>query len=226
MRLLGAKNRKESIVPPHVKKEFLSGTQGCKLTMRKGNRMDLGPTKLTNEVGGARNFMKELSILFGIETRTTEKENIFLFEISHREKKFIQPCQNDRVSVLQSQAESFRHPSRIPFTLASQDEKKKKKLCASITKYSEDFGMSGKGEKRKARELKNGKYFSIIESITKIETPERVYDFTTVSENHSLIANGIVISNCPAETPEGESWFFSFSYMVHSFVSDFIFLAV
>ena len=41
-----------------------------------------------------------------------------------------------------------------------------------------------------------------IKSIQKIGV-EDVYDFTTVSENHSLIANGYVVSNCPSETPEG-----------------------
>ena len=41
-----------------------------------------------------------------------------------------------------------------------------------------------------------------IKSIQKIGV-EDVYDFTTVSENHSFIANGYVVSNCPSETPEG-----------------------
>ncbi len=43
-----------------------------------------------------------------------------------------------------------------------------------------------------------------IESIEEIE-PEPVYDFTTVSENHSFVASSFVVSNCPAETPEGQS---------------------
>jgi len=34
---------------------------------------------------------------------------------------------------------------------------------------------------------------------------EPVYDFTTVSENHSFYANGVLVRNCPFETPEGES---------------------
>jgi len=43
----------------------------------------------------------------------------------------------------------------------------------------------------------------ILNSIIKIEddTIEDVYDFTTVSNNHSFIANGIVVHNC-VETPE------------------------
>ena len=35
--------------------------------------------------------------------------------------------------------------------------------------------------------------------------PEKVYDFTTISPNHSFIANGFVTHNCPAETPDGSS---------------------
>ena len=35
--------------------------------------------------------------------------------------------------------------------------------------------------------------------------PELVYDFTTRSENHSFVASSFVVSNCPAETPEGQS---------------------
>jgi DNA-directed RNA polymerase beta subunit/intein/homing endonuclease len=34
---------------------------------------------------------------------------------------------------------------------------------------------------------------------------EPVYDFTTDNENHSFYANGVLVRNCPYETPEGES---------------------
>ena len=34
---------------------------------------------------------------------------------------------------------------------------------------------------------------------------ENVYDFTTVSDNHDFYANGFLVRNCPAETPEGHS---------------------
>ncbi len=43
-----------------------------------------------------------------------------------------------------------------------------------------------------------------IASIVEIE-PEMVYDFTTESDNHSFVASSFVVSNCPAETPEGQS---------------------
>jgi hypothetical protein len=55
-----------------------------------------------------------------------------------------------------------------------------------------------------------------IHSIVEIE-PEMVYDFTTRSENHSFVASSFVVSNCPAETPEGQSIGIvkNISYMAH-----------
>jgi len=43
-----------------------------------------------------------------------------------------------------------------------------------------------------------------IKSIKEIES-ETVYDITTVSQNHSFVANSIISSNCCVETPEGPS---------------------
>ena len=48
----------------------------------------------------------------------------------------------------------------------------------------------------------DGIMLSPLINIKKIE-PEKVYDFTTVSSNHSFIANGFVTHNCPSETPDG-----------------------
>lgn len=68
-----------------------------------------------------------------------------------------------------------------------------------------------------AKELAIGDYLHILHTtkplsddivLSKIETieavkPEKVYDFTTVSNNHSFVANSIVTHNCPSETPDG-----------------------
>jgi DNA-directed RNA polymerase beta subunit/intein/homing endonuclease len=48
----------------------------------------------------------------------------------------------------------------------------------------------------------DGTMLSPLMNIKEIE-PEKVYDFTTVSSNHSFIANGFVTHNCPSETPDG-----------------------
>jgi DNA-directed RNA polymerase beta subunit/intein/homing endonuclease len=45
--------------------------------------------------------------------------------------------------------------------------------------------------------------FLPITSIEDIDI-EPVYDFTTISENHSFYANGVVVKNCPVTSPEGE----------------------
>ena len=44
-----------------------------------------------------------------------------------------------------------------------------------------------------------------VESVKKIEV-EKVYDFTTISDNHSFFANGLLVSNCSSESPEGEGF--------------------
>ena len=48
----------------------------------------------------------------------------------------------------------------------------------------------------------DGTMLSPLMNIKEIN-PEKVYDFTTVSSNHSFIANGFVTHNCPSETPDG-----------------------
>jgi DNA-directed RNA polymerase beta subunit/intein/homing endonuclease len=59
-----------------------------------------------------------------------------------------------------------------------------------------------------------------ISSIVEVE-PEMVYDFTTRSENHSFVASSFVVSNCPVETPEGQSIGVvkNISYMTHLTIS-------
>src|SRR5277367_2454374 len=48
----------------------------------------------------------------------------------------------------------------------------------------------------------HGTFVSVeILRITK-EEKQTVYDFTTVKETHTFIANGIINSNCPVSTPE------------------------
>ena len=44
---------------------------------------------------------------------------------------------------------------------------------------------------------------TLIANIEEID-PELVYDFTTYSENHSFVANGMVTHQCPSDTPEGK----------------------
>jgi intein/homing endonuclease len=53
--------------------------------------------------------------------------------------------------------------------------------------------------------LKDNSCISVkLYSVEEIE-PEFVYDFTTCSDNHNFIANSFVSSNCPVESPEGQT---------------------
>jgi DNA-directed RNA polymerase beta subunit len=54
------------------------------------------------------------------------------------------------------------------------------------------------------RSIGEGKCLSQINSIENIDI-EEVYDFTTISPNHSFCSNGFITHNCPSETPEGKS---------------------
>ena len=90
--------------------------------------------------------------------------------------------------------------------------KNKKGICP-IPRYTSDIVYDAY-----IREniLENGCVSVPILSINEIE-PEMVYDFTTRSENHSFVASSFVVSNCPAETPEGQSVGVvkNLSYMTH-----------
>ena len=82
-----------------------------------------------------------------------------------------------------------------------------------IPKLSEDettkYGTMINAEELKVNDMifirctVENKHAVLIKSIEEIE-PELVYDFTTVSDNHTLVANNFITSNC-VETPEGQS---------------------
>lgn len=83
----------------------------------------------------------------------------------------------------------------------------------SLIKKNNDGKIIGKRKSDKYKDYKlfKNNYFikdnMISIPIAKIEEiqPEPVYDFTTVSDNHSFIANSVASSNCFIETPEGFS---------------------
>ena len=59
-------------------------------------------------------------------------------------------------------------------------------------------------ERNNIRVLENGCASVPIKFKQEVE-PELVYDFTTQCDNHSFVASSFVVSNCVAETPEGQS---------------------
>ena len=103
-----------------------------------------------------------------------------------------------------------RYFDTISFSYFGENTRKE---CAPIIeyikycKYSEEIEIDKKEtyeEFIRENIADNGCVAVPIQSIKEIE-PELVYDFTTRSENHSFVASSFVVSNCPVETPEGQS---------------------
>lgn len=69
--------------------------------------------------------------------------------------------------------------------------------------------VKSSNDQEKLNELKQNGSFQIKDDLICVEIsdisnqPEQmVYDFTTIEESHTFVANGIAISNCPVSTPE------------------------
>ena len=216
--------------PPYVKKEWLSGIQGgdgSKLFFHKNcseYKICLNPTQFTNDEG-AIEFIEELSEcfrVFDIESKCTQQENIYklCFTISR-------PNLYNYSKVIDYSY--CGHKQRVCVTIREYLKhwnfviKQKKKLYQKVraaSKFSKEFGITSnqyykirggthdprydlKWREFSDRSLKEGKCLTKITSIENSEI-EEVYDFTTMSSNHSFIANDYVTHNCPAETPEGK----------------------
>lgn len=112
-------------------------------------------------------------------------------------------------------------------TIHSSYSEKNRKISAPLIEYLKIVENQRRGHRGtlvpliyedfiRENVVDNGCVSVPILSITEIE-PELVYDFTTRSENHSFVASSFVCSNCPAETPEGQSVGVvkNLSYMTH-----------
>jgi len=122
----------------------------------------------------------------------------------------------------------YNYSNLIDFTYCSE----KRKMSAPVIEHIRIQYFNKKDEKLFMNDnfvyenfiqgniLKNGCVACYIKSIEEIE-PEMVYDFTTYNSNHSFVASGFVVSNCPAETPEGPSVGIvkNLSYMTHVSIS-------
>ena len=78
---------------------------------------------------------------------------------------------------------------------------KNKKGIQQTTRFTTEIGY---GDFIKDTIVENGCVSVPILYIKEID-PEVVYDFTTRSDNHSFVASSFVSSNCPSESPEGQS---------------------
>jgi DNA-directed RNA polymerase beta subunit/intein/homing endonuclease len=82
---------------------------------------------------------------------------------------------------------------------------KKSRENALLTEYSMYRDINGPLTIEEFSQMTSQIDDKIIMPITEIKkvAVEDVYDFTTESENHDFYANGILVRNCPCETPEG-----------------------
>ena len=100
----------------------------------------------------------------------------------------------------------IRFTNNIAFTYSEENRIKSNSIIEylRICKYNNTSITTTYEEFIRDNIADNGCIAIPIQSIKEIE-PELVYDFTTRSENHSFVASSFVVSNCPVETPEGQS---------------------
>ena len=107
--------------------------------------------------------------------------------------------QNNRYNMVR--AEDLRKDHEViikPLSMASEYSNTKYHMKNRLLDNYDEFM-----KKYVINSVDNKVYMSIpIDSIEEIGV-EPVYDFTTISDNHSFIANGFAVSNCHIETPEG-----------------------
>lgn len=175
-----------------IKREFLSAFQGV---------LESDCTNLPTAMISSVTFMKQLVVMFeelGIKSFVNDpSEHVLLFEPSRENM--------------------IRYYDYINYTYG--EEKRRKS-----TIFIEELKIMGHKAFTSAIHTiftednldYNGCVTVPILSIKEIK-PEMVYDFTTRSENHSFVASSFVCSNCPAETPEGQSVGIvkNLSYMTH-----------
>lgn len=215
-----------------VKKEWLSGFQGgdgSKIGFWKNQETEklyMNPTRIKNSRMESERFFDDMKQMYedlGVATtvRTTEEEYILHFE-GTRENLCVYTsvidykyCEHKRRNSFIA-SEFLKHWRFVYNTLSVKYESVRhaesfsEKLGVTKAQYYKIRGPKNSVPRPvidiksfKTRSLSSGKAFSRIESIENIDL-EPVYDFTTISDNHSFIANGFVTHNCPAETPEGK----------------------
>jgi len=216
--------------PRYVKKEWLSGVQGgdgSELSLPENVdqfKICINPTQVASDVG-AEEFIEELAECFrefNIESEGGREENVYQLHFGHSRgnlyeySKVIDYAYCDR----KQRASAITREYLKNWNAAAEKKDRPRIKVGEAREFSEDLGVTPKqyreirGGRQKPeynikredfrdRSLSGGKCLTKIVSIEDSEI-EDVYDFTTVSPNHSFIANDYVTHNCPAETPEGK----------------------
>ena len=178
-----------------IKREFLSGfNSACGSTITYNNGVDV-ISKLTNntDLDNTNEYMGQITNMFEEFGIVCKLKNIYY--------------DNMHTNVNIEFDNSLENLILFVDTISSIYCEEKRRASAPVIEYLKikhntynlvynDFIRDNIAD--------NGCVCVPIESIVEIE-PELVYDFTTRSDNHSFVASSFVVSNCPAETPEGQS---------------------
>ena len=165
-----------------------------------------GDTIITMSNGDMKNIseLKDGDVVMTINPKTLQKEPSRIYEWFYRD------C--DKLLELTTiSGRTIKCTPEHPF-LISKDGLMEWKTAGEL-KENDNFVISHSYDKSppslekytdfiKKYSIGNGLMLAPIVDIKEIE-PEKVYDFTTISHNHSFIANGFVTHNCPSETPDG-----------------------
>lgn len=193
---------------PSIKREFISAFQGS-----IGSSININIIQNTSLYYVTDNFDKTLTLLqdvinifqlFDINCSLVENKETFRIDI-----KFINNLDN-LINYADIINYSYSNEKRRNSIINIEYIKYLKYYCI----YKEEYLKYDTFIEENACE--NGCISVPLESIIEIE-PEPVYDFTTISENHDFVASSFVISNCPSESPEGQSIGIvkNISYMAH-----------
>ena len=180
-------------MPSSVKREFLSGYHGgdgSKVvvnykTTQQQTRIRGTRCRTMNNVKDSHieylKCMMELFDEFGIKTTLQKYSTKY----------------DDRTDLMIAFSTSQQNINKISEIIAYRycNHKRRESVIAIEYIKTRINGIHFTYEKFKECFMYNNNILSFVESVTDIP-PEPVYDFTTVSDNHSFIANGIVSHNC------------------------------
>ena len=178
-----------------IKREFLSGfNSACGSTITYNNGVDV-ISKLTNntDLDNTNKYMGQITNMFEEFGIICKLKNIYY--------------DNTHTNVNIEFDNSLENLILFVDTISSIYCEEKRRTSAPVIEYLKIKNNAYNVEYNdfiRDNIADNGCVCVPIESIVEIE-PELVYDFTTRSDNHSFVASSFVVSNCPAETPEGQS---------------------
>lgn len=180
--------------PSSVKREFLSGYQGG----GDGSKIVVNQKTVQQQVRirGIRCRSKK-SVLESHVTYLHKMMELFKeFGIKTTFQKYSTKYEN-RTDLMIAFSTTPENISLISDTIAYRYCNHKRRESVIAIEYMRNRMNGVKFEYQKFTECfkHNGSVLSFVETVTDIPS-EPVYDFTTVSENHSFIANGVVSHNC------------------------------